>query len=49
VGRSALITALVLLRRSNAVNDNKFVALMVLALSTLFAAQLGTSGYNTIA
>jgi len=44
-----VITALVLLRRSNAVNDNKFVALMVLALSTLFAAQLGTSGYNTIA
>ncbi len=39
-----LITALVLLRRSN-----KPVAVLVLALSSLMAMQLGTSGYNTIA
>ncbi len=39
-----LIGALVLLRRRN-----KPVAVLVLALSTLLAAQLGTSGYNTIA
>ena len=39
-----LIGALVLLRRRN-----KPAAVVVLALSTLLAAQLGTSGYNTIA
>ena len=39
-----VIAALVLLRR-----DNKLVAVLVLALSTLLAAQLGVSGYNTIA
>ena len=39
-----VIAGLVLLRRTN-----KSVAVLVLALSTLIAAQLGTSGYNTIA
>ncbi len=40
----SVVAALVLLRRSN-----KPVAVLVLALGTLLAAQLGTSGYNTIA
>jgi 4-amino-4-deoxy-L-arabinose transferase-like glycosyltransferase len=45
-----LIAALVLLRRPNAVKEhNKFAAVLVLAISTLLAAQLGASGYNTIA
>ena len=39
-----MVAALVLLRRSN-----KPVAVLVLASSFLLAAQLGTSGYNTIA
>ena len=39
-----VIVALVILRR-----DNKFSAMLALAISTLVAAQLGTSGYNTIA
>ena len=39
-----MIAALVLLRR-----DNKLAAVLVLALSSLLAAQLGASGYNTIA
>jgi len=41
---SGMVAALVLLRRRN-----KPVAVLVLALSSLFAAQLGTSGYNAIA
>jgi 4-amino-4-deoxy-L-arabinose transferase-like glycosyltransferase len=44
-----MITALVLLRRPAAFNDRKLAAVLVLAMSTLIAAQLGTSGYNTIA
>ena len=45
-----VIAALVWLRRSNAVKEHsKFSAVLVLAISTLLAAQLGTSGYNTIA
>ena len=44
-----VIAALVLLRRPQAVKDSKFAAVLVLALSSLLAAQLGTSGYNTIA
>jgi 4-amino-4-deoxy-L-arabinose transferase-like glycosyltransferase len=43
-----VIAALVLLRRPDAV-EHKFAAVLVLAISTLIAAQLGTSGYNTIA
>lgn len=39
-----VIAALVLLRR-----ENKLMAVLVLAISTLLVAQLGTSGYNTIA
>jgi 4-amino-4-deoxy-L-arabinose transferase-like glycosyltransferase len=41
-----VIAALVLLRRGN---ERKFAAVVVLALGTLVAAQLGASGYNTIA
>src|SRR5574340_195301 len=41
--------ALVLLRRPNSVTDRKPAALIVLALSSLLAVQLGTSGYNAIA
>jgi 4-amino-4-deoxy-L-arabinose transferase-like glycosyltransferase len=44
-----VIAALVLLRRTQTVKNTKFAAVLVLALSSLFAAQLGTSGYNTIA
>jgi len=44
-----VIAALVLLRRRNTFKDRKFAAVLVLAISTLLAAQLGTSGYNTIA
>lgn len=44
-----VIAALVLLRRQHAFQGNKFAAVLVLALSTLIVAQLGTSGYNTIA
>jgi 4-amino-4-deoxy-L-arabinose transferase-like glycosyltransferase len=48
-----VIAALVLLSRPKAVplgvRDHKFAAVLVLAISTLLAAQLGTSGYNTIA
>jgi 4-amino-4-deoxy-L-arabinose transferase-like glycosyltransferase len=43
-----VIVALVLLRRPNAL-EHKFSAVLVLAICTLIAAQLGTSGYNTIA
>ena len=42
-----VIAALVLLWRS--VQERKSVAVLVLAISTLLTAQLGTSGYNTIA
>ena len=41
-----VISALVLLRRSR---GHRFSAVLALALSSLIAAQLGTSGYNTIA
>jgi 4-amino-4-deoxy-L-arabinose transferase-like glycosyltransferase len=44
-----VIAALVLLRRTQTVKNTKFAAVLLLALSSLFAAQLGTSGYNTIA
>lgn len=44
-----VIAALFLLRRQNFVAASKPVAVVVLALSSLVAAQLGTSGYNTIA
>ena len=48
-----VIAALVLLSRPKSVppgaRDHKFAAVLVLAISTLLAAQLGTSGYNTIA
>ncbi|HTN93692.1 MAG TPA: glycosyltransferase family 39 protein [Gallionella sp.] len=50
-----VIAALILLRRPNAApldvrdRDRKFAAVLVLAFSTLLAAQLGASGYNTIA
>ena len=48
-----VIAALVLLRRPKtvplAVRDHKFAAVLVLALSTLLAAQISASGYNTIA
>jgi 4-amino-4-deoxy-L-arabinose transferase-like glycosyltransferase len=45
-----VIAALVLLRLPNSVKQNrKLAAVLVLAISTLLAAQLGTSGYNTIA
>jgi len=44
-----VIAALVLLRRPQVVKESKLVAVLVLALSSLLAAQLGTSGYNTIA
>ena len=43
------IVALVLLRRPHLVKAPKLVAVLALALSSLIAAQLGTSGYNTIA
>ena len=41
--------ALILLRRPGSVKERKPVAVFVLALSSLLAVQLGTSGYNTIA
>jgi len=44
-----VIAALVLLRRRNSAETHKFVAVLVLSLSTLMAALIGTSGYNTIA
>ncbi|MCR4303953.1 MAG: glycosyltransferase family 39 protein [Gallionella sp.] len=44
-----MIAALVLLWRSNSARDHKPMAVLVLAISTLIAAQIGTSGYNTIA
>ncbi len=44
-----MIAALVLLHRPNLVEAPKPAAVLVLAFSSLFAAQLGTSGYNTIA
>ena len=49
VWTAGAIAALVLLRRSTDTKDHKFTAVLVLALSTLLAAQLGSSGYNTIA
>lgn len=44
-----MIAALVLLHRPNLVKAPKPAAMLVLAFSSLFAAQLGTSGYNAIA
>ena len=44
-----MIAALVLLRRPNLAEASKPAAVLVLAFSSLLAAQLGTSGYNTIA
>ena len=44
-----MIAALVLLRRPNLAEVSKPAAVLVLAFSSLLAAQLGTSGYNTIA
>jgi len=48
-----MIAALVMLRRPNAVphagKEHKLVAVLVLAISTLLAAQISASGYNTIA
>ncbi len=44
-----VIVALLLLRRPHFVKAPKPVAVLVLALSSLIAAQLGTSGYNAIA
>ena len=44
-----VIAALIMLRRPNAVERHKFTAVLVLSLSTLVAALIGTSGYNTIA
>ncbi len=44
-----VIAALVLLRRQHSGTEPKPVAVLVLSLSFLIAAQLGTSGYNTIA
>ncbi len=44
-----VIAAMVLLRRTQAVKNTKFAAVLVLGLSTLLAGQIGTSGYNTIA
>ncbi|MDO8263149.1 MAG: glycosyltransferase family 39 protein [Gallionella sp.] len=41
--------ALILLRRPNSVKDRKPVAVLVLALTSLLAVQLGTSGYNALA
>lgn len=41
--------ALILLRRPDSAGRYKQAAVLVLALSSLFAVQLGTSGYNTIA
>ncbi|MBI3481201.1 MAG: glycosyltransferase family 39 protein [Nitrosomonadales bacterium] len=46
---AGVIAALVLLRRQDMSELHKPAALLVLALSSLLAAQLGTSGYNTIA
>jgi 4-amino-4-deoxy-L-arabinose transferase-like glycosyltransferase len=46
---AGVATALVMLRRPNLVNYPKPAAVLVLALSSLLAAQLATSGYNTIA
>ena len=44
-----MIAALMLLRRQDSVATHKPAAVLVLAISSLLAAQLGTSGYNTIA
>ena len=44
-----MAAALILLRRPNSVKEHKQVAVVVLALSSLLAVQLGMSGYNTIA
>ncbi|MCG6932407.1 MAG: glycosyltransferase family 39 protein [Gallionella sp.] len=44
-----VIGALVMLRRRNAAESHKFAAVLMLSLSTLLAALIGTSGYNTIA
>jgi hypothetical protein len=44
-----MIAALILLRRPRALKEPKFAAVLMLALSSLLAAQLGASGYNTIA
>ena len=44
-----VVGTLILLRRSDIKEHNKPAAVLVLALSSLLAAQLGASGYNTIA
>jgi len=44
-----LIAALALLWRSNPVREHKLLAVLVLAISSLLAGQITTSGYNTIA
>ena len=44
-----VITALFLLRTNTFKKHNKPAAVLILALSTLLAAQIGASGYNTIA
>ncbi|MGA7594658.1 MAG: glycosyltransferase family 39 protein [Gallionella sp.] len=44
-----VIAALLMLRHPNAAESRKFAAVVVLSLSTLLAALIGTSGYNTIA
>ncbi len=41
--------AMILLRRANAVKGHKQLAVLVLALASLLAMQIGTSGYNAIA
>lgn len=46
---TGVIAALLMLRRPHAYKSPKLPALLVLAFSTVLAAQLGTSGYNTIA
>ena len=44
-----MAATLLLLRRPDSVKDRKPVAIAVLALSSLLAVQLGTSGYNALA
>jgi 4-amino-4-deoxy-L-arabinose transferase-like glycosyltransferase len=44
-----VVAAMVLLRRTQAIKNPRFAAVLVLGLSTLLAGQIGTSGYNTIA
>ncbi len=44
-----VVAALLLMRRPHVYKSPKLAAVLMLAISTLLAAQLGTSGYNTIA